>query len=432
MIFRTSLGKSFKGVGQYVLHDKGAQSAERVDFIETENLSFDDGQRAIAEMIHTATNQKALRRRAGERASKTNNPVYHLSMSWETSETPSLKEQMEAARGALKSLGLEDRQALIVGHTDTDNPHIHVVVNLVHPETGETAKLNNDHLKLSKWGEKYRADRGEEHLCPQRAKNNERRSKGEFVKANNMTRQEYEAWKKDQAKQIWDEFRADKAKAKPARQAQYDGLWRQKEERIAQSRQEIKAYYKPQWRDLFKRQRAELKNFDAGFFDRVGFAFSRKNRSKLGGLLQAITGDGNLRLEFMRKQEAERRELGDRHKGTVADAAREVTKAYKFDRANLIEMHQQQDQEAYQDTKAKSAAIFEDKTLSPTGQDFEQSKDRRQAENDELRRDIDAMSEGQKAHIEEARRIQKEIAKENRKRRKRSRKRDRGGRDFEP
>ena len=196
MILRTTTGRSFKGVGQYVLHDKSEQTTDRVSFIETDNLAFSDGNRAIAEMVHTATHQKELKRRAGGRATQTSKPVYHLSLSWDTSEKPSLKEQIEAGREALKALGLSNHQAMIVGHTDTENPHVHVVVNLVCPTTGNTAKLGNDRTKLSKWAQQYREERGQRHLCPQRKKNNERREQGEFVKADNMTRQEYNAWKK--------------------------------------------------------------------------------------------------------------------------------------------------------------------------------------------------------------------------------------------
>lgn len=361
MILRTTTGKSFKGVGKYVLNDKGTlESSDRVSFIETENLAFADGQRAIAEMVHTAVRQKEIKRRNGLRATKTNKPVYHLSLSWDTSEKPSLKEQMDAAREALTALGLDDHQAMIVGHTDTDNPHVHVVVNLVNPITGKSASLSNDQLKLSKWAERYRRDRGEEHFCPQRKKNNQRRKDGEFVKAQNMTRQEYEAWKASQTKDIWDAFRADRAKAKKSRRGQFDALWRQKEERIAQRRDEIKAYFKPQWRDLFKKQRLDLKNFDAGFFDRLGFAFSRQGRSKVVGFLEAITNDGQLRDEFIRKQDQERKHLGNQHKARIADASREARKAWQLDKDALVASHQAEDDRAHAEAKTKSQAVWND------------------------------------------------------------------------
>ena len=431
MILRATTGRSFKGVGKYVLHDKGAQTADRVSFIETDNLMFSDGNRAVAEMVHTATNQREIKRRAGGRATATSKPVYHLSLSWDTSESPSLKDQMEAARAAIAALGLSNRQAMIVGHTDTDNPHVHAVINLVCPITGNTAKIGNDRLKLSQWAEQYRKERGQEHLCPQRKANNDRRRDGERVKADNMTRQEYEAWKKSQTKDIWDSFRADRAKARDSRKAQFDALWRQKEERIAQRREEIKAVFKPQWRDLFKRQSTDLKNFDAGFFDRLGFAFSRKNRSKLGGLLQAITGDGNLRVEFIRKQELERKLLGDQHKARVADAARETRKAWQFDRDQLKASHEAQDHQAHVEAKAKSTEVWRQPAPEQSKPDFEKSSDRRDPAKTPKRRSFEAFFGGDEKAISKAREAQKKQRDTNRTRN-RQRKRDRdGGREFD-
>ena len=379
MILRTTTGRSFKGVGKYVLNDKGTlETSDRVSFIETENLTFTDGKSAIAEMVRTAVNQKALRRRNGDRATATSKPVYHYSLSWDTRENPPLKEQMDAARESLKALGLDDRQAMIVGHTDTDNPHVHVVVNLVCPTTGKTASLSNDRTKLSRWAQEYRHARGQEHLCPQRKRNNDRRAKGEFVKADNMTRQEYEAWQKSQTKDIWDSFRADRAKARSSRKGQYDALWEQKENRIAQRKGEIKALFKPRWRDLYKRHRDELKSFDAGFFDRLGFALGRRDRSKIVGLLEALTSDGQLRAEFLQNQESEKKQLGQEHKSRVADASREARKAWQYDRDQLQASHEAEDQRAHAEAKAASADVWKDKTdLEKSGQDFADTADRR-------------------------------------------------------
>ena len=71
MILRTTTGTSFKGVGKYVLHDKDARTNDRVAFVETENLAFSEGNRAIAEMVHTAVHQREIKRRNGLRATKT-------------------------------------------------------------------------------------------------------------------------------------------------------------------------------------------------------------------------------------------------------------------------------------------------------------------------------------------------------------------------
>jgi len=62
-------------------------------------------------------------------------PVFHLILSWREMENPSNAQADEAAGIALRELGLEDCQALWVLQRDTENPHVHIVVNRIHPET---------------------------------------------------------------------------------------------------------------------------------------------------------------------------------------------------------------------------------------------------------------------------------------------------------
>ncbi len=86
---------------------------------------------------------------------------------------------------------MEDQQAVLVAHNDTQHPHIHVILNRVHPETGKAASTSKDHLKLSKWAEGY--ERGQGKIRVQaRVNHNARREKGQFVKNENITREEYD------------------------------------------------------------------------------------------------------------------------------------------------------------------------------------------------------------------------------------------------
>src|SRR4051794_20828406 len=64
------------------------------------------------------------------------------------------------AREALKLLRLQDHQAVIVQHTDTDHAHVHVTVNLFHPETGLSASLYNDEKRLDRWCHDYEVRMG--------------------------------------------------------------------------------------------------------------------------------------------------------------------------------------------------------------------------------------------------------------------------------
>ena len=371
-------GRSFKGAGLYYLHDKGASTSDRVAFTETLNLPTNDADRGIAHMIDTATHANHLKQQAGIKGGRPlQAPVYCYSLAWHPSEAPTKAEQLEAVQATLKRLGVADRQAVIVGHNDTDHTHVHVMVNRVCPTTGKASTMGNDRLILSDWAHEYRKQRGELHFCPERGKNREKRRDGEYVKDQSPSPQDWRAWKASQTKDIWDAFRADRARARSDRKGQYDALWQQKENRLAQRKDEIKAVFKPKWQELFKRQRTELKNFDAGFFDRLGFALTRTGRSKIMATLQALTNDGNLRAEFMRDQERNKKKLGQEHKHRIADASREVRKAWQYDHGQLKAFHEVQDRRAHDEAKAKSAEVWNDTDLHKSGQDFEGTADRR-------------------------------------------------------
>ncbi|EGQ60471.1 Relaxase/mobilization nuclease family protein, partial [Acidithiobacillus sp. GGI-221] len=63
-------------------------------------------------------------------------PVYHLILSWQEGDQPTPKQVKDCVRHALKALGMEECQAVWAIHHDTDNDHVHIAVNRVHPEKG--------------------------------------------------------------------------------------------------------------------------------------------------------------------------------------------------------------------------------------------------------------------------------------------------------
>jgi hypothetical protein len=130
-------GRSFKGAGLYYLHDKRALTAERVLFTETVNLSSRTPETALKEMAWTFYHQPELKAQAGvkSRGSKLKAPVHAYSLSWHPEQKPERAHMLAMARESLRVQGLEDHQALIVAHGDEPHPHVHVIVNRVHPET---------------------------------------------------------------------------------------------------------------------------------------------------------------------------------------------------------------------------------------------------------------------------------------------------------
>jgi hypothetical protein len=172
----TPAGRSFKGAHLYYGHDKKAVSQERVLFFETLNLRTQDPDKAWKQMAWTAEHEEELKFSAGVKWSgaKTEKPVYAFSLAWDIGEAPSPQEMREAALSALASRRLQEHQAVLYGHNDTEHKHVHVLVNLIHPETGRCANTYRDRYELSRWAQSYEEQQGKIR-CHQRVENNRRR-----------------------------------------------------------------------------------------------------------------------------------------------------------------------------------------------------------------------------------------------------------------
>jgi hypothetical protein len=62
------------------------------------------------------------------------NPVYHVAITWQEGEHPTAKQAERACRHVMDALGFGEHQAAWAIHRDTDNDHVHLVINRVHPE----------------------------------------------------------------------------------------------------------------------------------------------------------------------------------------------------------------------------------------------------------------------------------------------------------
>ena len=116
---------SFHRLGRYLTQERVPGSAvltERGPVLLSDNLLSQET--AMIEMKATAS----LNPRVGD-------PILHFQLSWRESEQPTRAEWEEAAKTSLQALGFADHQYMVVAHNDTDNFHIHLMVNRVHPET---------------------------------------------------------------------------------------------------------------------------------------------------------------------------------------------------------------------------------------------------------------------------------------------------------
>lgn len=192
---RNGVGTSFKGTAAYLLSDGRDEDGqvlgtdERVLWADTRNLATDDADQAWRVMAATAMDSDRIKReyheaeqaklpeeeRTDYRASKpSKNHVFHYSLSWSGEQdgpTLTRDEMMRATYGSLRALGADHLQAMIVCHEAEKNPHVHVMVNRVNPETGRVERPeSNAKYKLSEWALAYEKERGNV-LCETRERN---------------------------------------------------------------------------------------------------------------------------------------------------------------------------------------------------------------------------------------------------------------------
>lgn len=179
MIVVLAAGRSFQGALAYYRHDKQSAAdaakglpkpttSKRVGFVETRNLAHDDIDGSLAEMLGTVHAAPLLKQKAGLRHGRPlQKPVQTVSLSWHPSERLERTAKQTAAEAFLAAMGWQEHQAIIIEHTDTAHPHLHIVLSRVHPETGRSLDNGNDRHRAQRWAEAYERKTGQT-FCPAR------------------------------------------------------------------------------------------------------------------------------------------------------------------------------------------------------------------------------------------------------------------------
>ncbi|HEY1084282.1 MAG TPA: relaxase/mobilization nuclease domain-containing protein [Prosthecobacter sp.] len=175
----TSGGASFKGAFRYYLHDKGAETTERIGWVQTENMRTNDPEKAWKVMAFTAQVQDRLKEASGQSRAgrKLEKPVFAFSLAWHPEQSPTPDHMLATARKAIAALGLTDHESVIVAHKDEPQKHVHVIVNRVHPITGMAGDVRNSKRKLSDFAREYEREDGKIY-CQQREENHRQREAG--------------------------------------------------------------------------------------------------------------------------------------------------------------------------------------------------------------------------------------------------------------
>ncbi len=129
---------------------KSAGKAERIQRLSSYILSPESSNRQ-EKCIHsgsrgflsgTPAGHVAEMQELAEVAVRSRDPVNHYVLSWREGEAPTAEQVEEAVDLFLGELGLAGHQAIHGLHADTDNIHLHVMVNRVHPETEKCVEIN--------------------------------------------------------------------------------------------------------------------------------------------------------------------------------------------------------------------------------------------------------------------------------------------------
>ncbi|MBU3640998.1 TraI/MobA(P) family conjugative relaxase [Polynucleobacter sp. Fuers-14] len=79
------------------------------------------------------------------------NPFYHVALNWQEGEHPDAEHVQNACKHVMQALGMQECDAVWAIHRDTDNDHVHLVINRVRSEGFQLVHVPAwDYLKLDK------------------------------------------------------------------------------------------------------------------------------------------------------------------------------------------------------------------------------------------------------------------------------------------
>jgi hypothetical protein len=121
----SSSSRSFASLGKYLVVGRDHVESGRVAWATSRNLPTDDPELAAKIMRATAAQN-----------TRVDKPVYHVVLSFDPGDVVDRATMEKVADELLRELKLQGHQTIIVAHCDRQHPHMHILINRVHPETG--------------------------------------------------------------------------------------------------------------------------------------------------------------------------------------------------------------------------------------------------------------------------------------------------------
>ena len=145
--------KGFKRLASYLAGETRQLTPDRVNWSFGVNLETTEPEIAAAIMEATA----AVNTRC-------QTPAYHFMVSFDPKDALNGKVNSaimrEIAEELVKRMGLSEYQALVFSHKDRKHPHIHFLVNRIHPETGKALSRHEDGKRLAELCREIARERG--------------------------------------------------------------------------------------------------------------------------------------------------------------------------------------------------------------------------------------------------------------------------------
>jgi hypothetical protein len=110
----------------------------------------DKGELLVAQNVADPSTAAAEMEAIAALSPRTKDPVYHFTISWSPEEEVTEDQMRQALDKALAALGLDEHQVLASLHVNTDHPHLHAVVNRVHPTTYKAQSMWRDWTRLDR------------------------------------------------------------------------------------------------------------------------------------------------------------------------------------------------------------------------------------------------------------------------------------------
>lgn len=130
--WRADKARKIRNLARYIRAPENRNSIEKCVYSNARGFFSEVPEVQIAEIVALA-----------EESTRSENPVDHYMLSWPQGETPSISQVEEAVTIFLDELGLTGHQCIYGLHVDTDNLHIHIAVNRVHPESLKCVEVNS-------------------------------------------------------------------------------------------------------------------------------------------------------------------------------------------------------------------------------------------------------------------------------------------------